>query len=214
MITLDVPIFRQRTDQDCSIAAAKMVLEYYQDKVEYEELERAFKSDLDPATPHIQSAATFLVHRGYQVHLQHYDSSLIYSNIESIDWQNTDEVTGWLERGQHEATSEFMRRKAELTLKFVLAGGKFCIQIPDIDLLSNKLRTGIPSIICVELRSFRKNANLNGNHYCVVTGECQDTFFINDSVPSGVPRYDISKCLLRYAWYRTGAYTMIIEPKG
>jgi len=207
MNTLFVPLIQQTDDFDCSIAALKMVMDYWNDPVPQPKLKQDLSEWINKEERHIQGAAIYLAKRGYEVWFTHHDPGVIDKTTENINESEKEKLSEVL-KNSSEKTSDFRKKKVQLDIEYTESGGHYSTSIPTLDTLDANIKNGIPIIICVNVRVWSSNPNANTNHYVVVIGKENDDYIVNDPSPKVKNSYKVNENKLLMAWYVTGAYTL------
>lgn len=209
-ILLDVPLVKQPLGSiECSIASLKMVLEYYGDNTPYTDLVKSLSEWINEEERHIQGVAIYLVKRGYDVKFSHYD--LLDEETENLTEKDSGVLEGKLKTVPDEKGNKFRRKKISLDLEYIKAGGKYSTKLPDLSLIENALSEKTPVIVVVNLRIFLLDPTRTNNHSVVIIGEEDDYYIVNDPGHAKEGQYKVSKMRLLMAWYRCGAYALVIK---
>jgi len=211
-VKLEVPLIQQRTGSyHCQVATLLMVLHYFNDKLEYDEL----LTELDPylldGGMHNQGAAIFMSRRGYKTLFAHHDLGMLSPNIENKTGSDLALFEEALTQTPDDEMNAYRREKLALDIEYIKTGGMYSSALPDLELVDEYLSKGIPVILgAVRNKGLHlKSATGEGNHAVVIIGKEDNLYLINDPSPNSPGHYPLHKDRLLHAWYNAGAHTRI-----
>lgn len=214
-IQLDVPVFNKAPQGSmlCSVEATKMLLEYWNDPITYDQLVDELSLWITKAESHIQGAAIFLSRRGYRVHFQHHDPGVITTSIDGIT--EKDRANLVQETSKAEQYSQFRDKKINLDIEVIDAGAEYSTAIPTLSDIDRNLEAGIPVLVIVSMRIWASNPNNKANHSITIAGKNGSDYTINDpAIKDGDPMpYEMDENRLLMAWYQAGAYMLWCSKK-
>lgn len=209
-VKLNVPLIAQIDNYDCSIASLKMLLEFYGNYIEYEDLKNRLTQYVNKKERHIEASAILLVELGYQVYFVNYNKTVLGDNLLNLTEKDLPTFKSALDSIK-ESGNEFKKTKIKLATDFIEKGGHISTFPPDPNLFIDSLSRGNPVILCVKLSILRNSSEAKGNHYIVLTGVENDDLLINDPSPNFDKPYRVNREIVESAWNPTGSYALLIK---
>ncbi|MFZ1987707.1 MAG: hypothetical protein WAV21_01595 [Minisyncoccia bacterium] len=209
---LEIPLIQQREGSyHCQIATLLMVLHYFDDKLEYDELLAELEPYLLDGGMHNQGAAIFMSKRGYKTLFAHHDLGVLSPDLEDKTEDDVASFKKALEETPQDDKNAYRREKLALDIEYIKTGGRYSSKLPTLALIDEYLENGVPVILgAVRNKGLHlKPAAGEGNHAIVITGKENDSYFINDPSPKSPGQYPISEDRLLHAWYNAGVHTRI-----
>jgi len=184
-----------------------MVLEYYEDHIEYDELLKALEPYVQENGLHNQGAGIFMRERGYNTLFAHHDLGVLSPEIENITEKDIDRLKEVFEAIPNDEQNAYRREKLALDIRYIEAGGFYSTTFPTLELVDGYLAQNIPVILgAVRNKGLHLNPTAgDGNHAIMVVGKEGDYYHVNDPSPNSEREYKIHKDRLLHAWYNSGA---------
>ncbi len=209
---LEVPLIQQQAGSyHCQVATLLMVLHYFNDKLEYDELLKEMDPYLLDGGVHNQGPAIFMSRRGYQTLFAHHDLGVLSPEIENKTEKDLFLFEKALTETPEDEKNAYRREKLALDIKYIKTGGMYSSTLPGLGLLDEYLSKKVPVILgAVRNKGLHlKPAAGEGNHAIVVVGKEGDSYLINDPSPNSPGQYSLHKDRLLHSWYNTGVHTRI-----
>lgn len=209
---LKVPLIQQKAGSyHCQVATLLMVLHYFNDELEYDELLKELDPYLLDGGMHNQGAAIFMSKRGYKTLLAHHDLGVLSPDLENKTETDLSSFEKALAETPDDDKNSYRKEKLTLDIEYIKTGGKYSSTLPDLDLVDEYLNREIPVILgAVRNKGLHlKPAAGEGNHAIVIIGKEKDSYFINDPSPNSPGQYSLHKDRLLHAWYNAGVHTRI-----
>ena len=200
IMKLDIKIVQQNENHDCQVATMKMVTEFNDDNVSYEELEELLASYKLETGMHSQGPATVFLKLGYKVFFAHHDLELLQPEIESLTESNLKALEEFVE-GLEEGS--YQKAKLLLDIGFINFGGKYSTELPSLEDIDHHLSEGRPAVLSgVRNKGLHLDPSKgNGSHSILIIGKEGDNYLVNDPSPNSQGQYQISPKRLLHAWY-------------
>ena len=193
---------------ECSIASVKMIMDYQSDDIAYTNLVEDLSPWINESERHLEGVVLFLAKRKYDVSFIQHDLNVIDKTLDGVTEKAKEKFVKALKHTPKNDKTYFRRKKLELAISCIEAGGNYSTAIPTFDLLDSNLQKGIPTIIGIKLRIWNSDPTNGNNHSVVVTGKEGQEYIINDPGFTFTEPYKIKQEKLLMAWYATGAYTL------
>ena len=209
---LEIPLIQQRAGSyHCQVATLLMVLHYFNDTLDYDELLNELEPYLLDGGMHNQGAAIFMSKRGYKTLFAHHDLGVLSPQLENKTETDIAVFEKALLDTPDDEKNSYRKEKLMLDIEYIKTGGMYSSSLPGLELIDEYLGKGIPVILgAVRNKGLHlKPAAGEGNHAIVITGEEDDDYFINDPSPNSPGQYSLHKDRLLHAWYNAGVHTRI-----
>jgi hypothetical protein len=209
---LELPLIQQREGSyHCQVATLLMVMSYFGDKVDYDDLLEDLKSYILDGGMHNQGAIIYLRKRGYNTFFAHHDPGVLSPEIENITEKDIAALEAALVEAPDDDKNAYRKEKLALDIEYIKTGGMYSTKLPDLKLIDEYLEKNIPVVLgAVRNKALSLNPTASeGNHAIVITGKEGDKYFINDPSPKSQGQYSLHKDRLLHAWYNAGVQTRI-----
>ncbi len=194
-MNLSVPLVRQdKGSSDCGVASIAMILEYYGIKKSIDELKKdipLFKG-VGTYTPEL---GLYLLSQNFEVEIVTMNPHLFNASFKNASKKKT---LTHLKKKHEKMKGKEMKKCIEFFIKFIEAGGKLTVRVPNAEDIKEEIRNKRPLV--VQLTSdFLSTAYLGFNfHYNVVTGLDKKKVYVNDPLwdtAGGRRAYEINEYL-------------------
>lgn len=210
---MNIPhIYQKPGSFHCQLATSLMVLKYFKDEMNYEDLEIILKEYMLDGGMHSQGPAQFFADRGYDVFFAHHDLQMLIPEIENCTEKDIEKFKKRLLELEDNQDNQYQIEKIKLDIKLMESGVKYSTRLPKLSDIDDYLNKNIPVVL-----SAVRNKGLHlrpgagqGNHAIVITGKENDEYFVNDPSPNSEGQYKISSDRLLHAWYNSGAHMRVV----
>ena len=210
-IKLKVPLIQQQKGSyHCQIATCLMIMEFYGDKIPYEELVEKMGPYLLETGMDREGISTFLVKRGYDVLSMHRDLNVIDNSIENSTEKDLEKLKTALQELPINEVNKYQREKLALDIEYIKAGGKLSYSLANLETIDSYLGKNIPVVLGVRNNALHLNPGNKNNHSIVVIGKENNDYILNDPSPKTQGEYKVNKDILLQAWYSNSAYILIV----
>ncbi len=209
---LDVPLIQQREGSfHCQVATLLMVMTYFNDAIEYDELLEELQPYLLDGGMHNQGAAIYLKKRGYITLFAHHDLGVLTPELENCTESDLPTLEKIFAETPDDEKNAYRREKLALDIEYIKLGGLYSTKLPDFALIDDYLGKSVPVILgAVRHKGLHlKPTSGDGNHAIILTGKDGEEYFINDPSPRSAGQYSLHKDRLLHAWYSSGVHTRI-----
>ncbi len=176
-MNLPVPLIRQeKGSSDCGVACIAMVLKYYGVKKSIEEI----KKDIEV----FKNVGTYMPQLGSYFLSQNFDVEIVTMNphLFNVSFKNADKnkILSHLIKKYEIIKKSEMKRCVEFFIKFIEAGGKLTVHVPNVKDIKEEIKNKRPllaqltsSVLSTKYVSFN-------SHFNVITGIDTEKIHIND----------------------------------
>lgn len=212
MMKLKVPLIQQREGSyHCQVASLLMVMSYFGDHIDYDDLLAELRQYLLEDGMHNQGAILYLRKKGYETFFAHHDLEVLNPDIENVSEKDIALLEKALSETSDDEKDKYRKEKLALDIKYIKAGGKYSTRLPDFKFIDEYLEKEIPVVLgAVRNKALHLNPTAGaGNHAIVVVGKEGDHYFINDPSPNTAGEYSIHTDRLLHAWYNSAVNTRV-----
>ncbi len=188
-----------------------MVMEYFGDKVSFNELLKHVKVYKRLGT-WIADDGKIALKYGYKVFFSHHNSKLLNKETENLTEKDVNKLEKYLKEIKGGKYKKPSLKKGEIKkdIEFIQAGGKFSTKVPPLSTIDKYLKKKIPVIVVLNNKSWKGEPDNESNHCVVVVGKEKNHYMINNPLPEYKKPYRMDRDKFLHAWYWSGCYTLVI----